>query len=301
MGRTAVIILHYKNEVDTKECLASVVSNYPEKEQPRIILVVNLTNKLFCSFLKRTYPRIELIEISENSGFAKGNNLGIIKALELGNEFLILLNNDTLVSPGLFGELVRYAENNPSTGLISPKIYFAPGFEYHKDKYNQKDKGKVFWYAGGLIDWSNIYASHRGVDEVDKGQFENITETDFATGCCMLITRKLIEKIGLLDKKYYLYFEDVDYSIRSKKAGFKVVYYPKAYLWHKNASSSDKPGSPIHIYYQTRNRLYFGYKYSSFWIKKSLFVDSLRILFRDNMYTKGVIDYYLGRMGRGSI
>lgn len=112
----------------------------------------------------------------------------------------------------------------------------------------------------------------------------------------MLISRDLIEHIGLLDEKYFLYYEDVDYSIRAIKAGFKIYYLPKAHIWHKNASSSGKPGSKLHIYYQERNRLYFGFKYASIKTKKSLIFDSLRILFKGNVYRDAIVDYYSGRM-----
>jgi len=159
----------------------------------------------------------------------------------------------------------------------------------------------VIWYAGGIIDWDNILAKHRGIDEVDRGQYEETSETPFATGCCMLIRKEVVEKIGLLDEKYFLYFEDVDYSLRAKKAGFKIVYFPKAHLWHKNAASSGKPGSATHVYYQTRNRLYFGFKYASLSTKKSLFFDSLKMIMKNNLHKKACLDYYLGRMGKGDL
>lgn len=301
MDRTAVIILHYKSEFDTRECLESLLSRHPKDKMLQIIVVANLASESFCFFLKKEYPQIKVIEEPENNGFAKGNNIGIKKALELGSNYLILLNNDTLISQGLIERLVTFAHKNPSTGLVSPKIYFAKGFEYHKDRYKEEERGKVIWYAGGSFDWRNIYAHHRGVDEVDKGQYDEVMDTDFTTGCCMLVKRAVVEKIGFLDEKYFLYFEDIDYSIRAKSCGFRIIYYPKAYLWHKNAVSAGPPGSPIHIYYQTRNRLYFGYKYSSLRTKKSLLLDSFKLLFKGGIYARAVKDYYLCRMERGSV
>lgn len=293
---TAVIILHYKNEEDTIECLDSLVGKDRSDLPFKIIVVANCASEEFCSNLKRKYPYIDLIRTKENVGFAKGNNLGIEKARELTCENIILLNNDTIVEDSFVEKLVSFAKNDQSIGLVSPKIYFAKGFEYHKDRYKEKERGKVIWYAGGILDWQNIYASHRGVDEVDKGQYGKKEETDFATGCCMLIKKEVIEKIRLLDESYFLYFEDVDYSIRTKQNGFRVVYYPDVAVWHKNAASSDKPGSNIHVYYQTRNRLYFGFKYGYLRTKKALIWESIKMLFRGKICRKAVLDYYLGRM-----
>ncbi len=301
MDKTAVVVLHYKNDENTFGCLESLAKEGYKKQSFKIIVVCNQSSPNFYSIIRKNYPQIYLVKNKKNLGFAQGNNIGIQKALEFGCEYIILLNNDTYVGSDLVVKLVSFAKSDVSVGLISPKIYFAAGFEFHKDHYKQEERGKVIWYAGGLIDWLNVYAAHRGVDDIDNGQYEKIIETDFATGCCMLIKKSVVDKIGVFDSKYFLYFEDVDYSIRAKKAGFKVVYYPKAYLWHKNASSSGSPGSALHIYYQTRNRLYFGFKYALLRVKKSLFLESIKLILKDKIRRHAVLDYYLGRMGEGKI
>lgn len=300
MAKTGIVVLHYKGEKDTLECLSSLAKQ-TNRSSTIIIVVANSISDDFRESLTKNFPQIVLIANSENIGFSGGNNEGIEKALSLGCSNIILLNNDTLVSNDLVMKLTQFADTDSTIGLISPKIYFARGFEYHKNRYTEKEKGKVIWFAGGQFDKLNIYASHCGVDEIDRGQYDKITDTDFATGCCLLIKKNLIEKIGLLDGKYFMYFEDIDYSIRAKLAGFRTVYYPETCLWHKNASSSGKPGSDTHIYYQTRNRLYFGFKYASWYVKKSLFIDSLKLLMKGSVYTKAVLDYYFGKMGKGII
>lgn len=301
MDNVGVVILHYRGEEDTRECINSLTLNKDNNYSLKLIVVANQSDENFISSLKKKYPTIDFIENKTNLGFAQGNNIGISQALRLGCEYILVLNNDTITAPDLISKLVSFAKKDSLVGLISPKIYFAAGFEYHKDRYSKNERGKVIWYAGGILDWSNVFAYHRGVDEVDRQQFNKSSDTDFATGCCMLIKRSVIEKIGFLDKNYFLYFEDVDYSIRTQKAGFKVKYDPNAYLWHKNAASSGKPGSRLHVYYQTRNRLYFGYKYAPLRSKKSLALDSLKMLMRGGIFTKAVADYYLGRMGQGFI
>lgn len=305
MDKAAIVIVHYRGEDDTRECLSSILINHSKNKEFKIIVVVNSSSESksntkqdsFAGDLKREFPQVIVIETNVNTGFAKGNNIGIKKALDLGANYIMLLNNDTIVALGFLEKLILFAKSNTNVGLVSPKIYFAKGFEYHKHKYKEDEKGKVLWYAGGSLDWNNIYATHRGLDEVDSGQYDDVVETDFATGCCMLLKRKVIERVGLLDEKYFLYYEDIDYSQRVKKVKMKVVYYPQAFLWHKNASSSGKPGSELHIYYQNRNRLYFGFKYASLKTRKSLFWDSLKLTLRGGTYTKSIADYYLGRMG----
>lgn len=299
MDKTAVIVLHYKNESDTYECLDTLQDDSSRVDHITIV-VANEVSDQFVAKIKKRFPQIIVIPSETNSGFAKGINIGLQKAISLSSRYMILLNNDVTLGKDLVKGMVTFAKTDLSIGLISPKIYFSAGNEYHKSRYKRQERGKVIWYAGGLIDWSNMYASHRGVDQVDKGQYEEAIDTDFATGCCMLIRRELIEKIGFLDQKYFLYFEDIDYSMRAKGNGFKVMYYPKTCLWHKNAASS-KPGSPIHIYYQTRNRLYFGFKYASIATKKSLLIDSMRLAFKGGIWKKAVLDYYLGRMGKEPI
>lgn len=293
MYKSTVIVLHYKGTHDTIDCLNSL---YKANELNKFNIIV-VDNSEDQSFPKRKYPDIIFINSGKNSGFAGGMNIGIKRAFQKGTDSVILLNNDTIVERSSIFKLTQYAKDNKDIGLISPKIYFAPGSEYHFEKYGKDDLGKVIWYAGGIIDWKNIYACHRGVDEIDEKQFDSIMSTDFATGCCMLISKEAYQKVGYFDENYFLYFEDIDYSVRTKKAGLNVIYYPKSHIWHKNASSSGKPGSDMHIYYLTRNRLYFGYKYASLWERKSLFIDSIRLIGKKESYRKAIGDYYFRKMG----
>ncbi len=244
--------------------------------------------------------KFTIIENKENLGFAEGNNLGIRHALKNGADFVCLLNNDTHVDADFLMELVRAAESDEKIGIVGGKIYFEKGFEFHKDKYSKSDFGKVIWYAGGVIDWKNVYASHKGVDEVDVGQYETMGDTEYVNGCLMLVKRKVFEKIGLFDKKFFLYFEDVDFSIRAKNAGFRLVYCPKAKIWHLNSGSSGS-GSGLHDYFTTRNRMIFGMKYASFKSKTALIRESLKLMFFGRIWQKkGIKDYYLSKFGKGS-
>lgn len=300
MDKIGIIILHYKNNEDTLLCLESVIKSKNSTYKKEIIVIANSDEENFVSYIKKNYPLITIIPNKVNGGFAQGNNLGLRWALSQKCFYFILLNNDTVIAPDLVIKLLNKSKEYDDNCLISPKIYFARGYEY-QPKYKIEEKGKVIWYAGGILDWKNVYAGHRGVDEVDIGQFDKEEETDFVTGCCLFLNMKIINSVGFLNEKYFLYFEDVEYSLRAKKQGFKLIYYPKTIIWHKNAGSSGKPGSDIHLYYQTRNRLYLGMKNAPFRTKKSLLIESFRHIIEGGVKRKAVFDFYFNRMGKGSI
>ncbi|MEK9171091.1 MAG: glycosyltransferase family 2 protein [Patescibacteria group bacterium] len=276
--RIATVILIYGKSPNLEECLASLKSAKHPGIDNKIIVVDNS---------------------KDNTGYSGGNNRGIYQALAGGAEAVLILNDDTKIDKSFISEMVK-ALSDKEAGLIAPKIYFYPGFEFHKDRYKPKELGKVIWYAGGMIDWDNCLGVHRGVDEIDAGQYQRKEETGFATGCAVLIRREVFEKIGLYNEEYFLYLEDLDFSVRASRAGFKIIYQPAAVVWHKNAQSGGF-GSGIHDYFFTRNRLLFGLKYASVKTKFALVRESIRVFLRGNSWKrKGVIDFYLRKFGKGS-
>lgn len=276
--RIATVILIYGKSPNLEECLASLKSAKHPGIDNKIIVVDNS---------------------KDNTGYSGGNNRGISQALAGGAEAVLILNDDTKIDKSFISEMVK-ALSDKEVGLIAPKIYFYPGFEFHKDRYKPKELGKVIWYAGGMIDWDNCLGVHRGVDEIDAGHYQRKEETGFATGCAVLIRREVFEKIGLYNEEYFLYLEDLDFSVRALRAGFKIIYQPAAVVWHKNAQSGGF-GSGIHDYFFTRNRLLFGLKYASVKTKFALVRESIRVFLRGNSWKrKGVIDFYLRKFGKGS-
>lgn len=299
MIKITIVILHFNNLKATDDCLSSV-KKITVKDFKLETIVVNNNPGQKIDSLKKKYHDVDFLKTKENIGFTGGNNLGIKKALKNGADFVFLLNNDTLLSENLLTELLKIAKDDKQVGILAPKIYFAPGHEFHHDRYQEKERGKVFWYAGGLFDWQNIIASHRGVDEVDHEQYDKIISTDFASGCGMLIRKEVFEKVGFFDERYFLYLEDVDLCQRAKLAGFKILYIPRAVLWHLNAGSSAVGGS-LHDYYLTRNRLLFGFSYALLRTKIALVKESLRLLFSGRSWQKrGVCDFYFRKFGQGS-
>ena len=257
------------------------------------------TQEKLCHY-KLPNMAFRLIENEKNLGFAEGNNVGMRDAVEKGADYVLLMNNDVIVPPDFLVQLIEVAKADKKIGLLAPKMYFAKGYEFHKDRYKRNDLGKVIWYAGGLIDWDNIYASHRGVDEVDKGQYDRQEKTVVVNAACALIRKKVIKDIGYLDKKLFAYWEDADYSERARRAGWRVVYTPKVSLWHKVAQTSGI-GSDLNDYFLTRNRLVFGMRYARLRTKLALIRESFRLILFGRKWQKiGTVDFYLRRMGRGS-
>jgi GT2 family glycosyltransferase len=299
--RVAIIVLNWNRKDDTVACLKSIGRLSTFGYDLSVIVVDNAsTDGSLEEFSKITNLEFRVIENEQNIGFAAGNNVGIKAAMDLGADFIMILNNDTLVDRGLVVSLLKAADKYKDVGIFAPKIYFAPGYEFQKDRYPKFVLGKVIWFAGGTIDWPNMLGSNFGVDDVDRGQYDQEREVDFATGACMFIRRKVIEKVGVFDEKYGLYLEDADLSQRAKKENFKIIFVPNAYLWHKVGQSS-AIGSSLNDYFISRNRLLFGFKYASRRTKLALIRESLKLLFMGRKWQKiGVRDFYLHRLGKGS-
>lgn len=295
----SIILLNYFSDTHTLDCLKSL-KTLKWKGKLHIIVSDNGSFHHFAQKLKANYPDTIYIKNPQNLGFTGGNNTGIKHALSLNSDLIMMLNNDTKVDPNLAINLYQ-ALKPKSIGITVPKIYFYPGFEFHRSRYTQSQLGKVIWYAGGHIDWANVLGIHHGVDQVDKGQFSQSHTIEFATGCCMMIKRLVIETIGDLDQKYFLYLEDADFSQRALKVGFKIKYVPQAKLWHKNAESTGGSGSALQDYFFTRNQMLFGLKYAPLKTRLALIKQSFKFLRTGRKWQKvGVRDYYLKKLEKGS-
>ncbi len=310
MKIVTIVILNFNGQKDTVECLKSIDRLKATNYKLKVVVVDNgSTNKFKIQFSgfawgensKFKDDELKIIRNDYNLGFAGGNNVGIKHSLEQGADYVLVLNNDTIVDENLLEQLLKAAKEDPEIGIIAPKIYFAKGYEFHKDKYTDLEKGKVIWYAGGVMDWKNVLGRHRGVDAVDIGQFNKSGLTEFASGCCMFVKREVFLKVGFFDEKYFLYYEDSDFCLRAKKMGYKIWFTSSALLWHKNAGSAGGSGSTLQDYYITRNRMLFGIKYAPFRLKFALLRESIFLLFQGRDWQKrGILDFYLNRFGRGS-
>jgi len=302
MIRVSIAILHFGEISTTLECLKSLKKMNLGAIELSVLVINNDLRVEFPEELSNVEDKfkIKVINNEKNTGFSGGHNQGFNYALRSNSDYHVVLNNDVVADRNLIKELIKIFEKNEKAGAVSPTIYFTKGHEFHKDRYEKKDLGKVIWYAGGIIDWANLINKHRGVDDVDKGQFDKDEETDFATGACMMVPVEVIKTVGKFDDRYFLYYEDGDLNMRIKKGGYKVFYAHKAKLWHNNAASSSS-GSDLQDYYISRNRMLFGMSYAPFRTKFALIRESFKILRNGRKWQKkGVMDYFLKRFGKGS-
>ncbi len=293
----AVILVNWNGKQDTLTCLESLKKVDLKSNSLSITVVDNGSIDDSVSVIKKRFPEVRVIAAGKNLGFTGGNNIGIRHALQNNTDLIWLLNNDTIVDKNVLSFTRTF--DDETVGAAGCKIYFAPGHEFHHDRYKESERGKVFWYAGGLVDWNNMYASHRGVDEVDHGQYDALQETPFITGCSFVIRSEVIQKVGMLDDIYYLYLEDLDWNLRIHRAGWKTMYIPSSIVWHVNAGSSGRPGNPVHEYYFTRNRLILGMRYAPLRTKFALLREAIKFLFTASVIRrKAVIDWFFGRFGK---
>lgn len=300
--KISLIILNYNCPADTLDCLKSVkAAHTPRDLTLHTIVVDNASSDDSIHLISKKYPEVQLIESYKNLGFAGGNNLGIKAAMEGKPDLLILLNPDTIIHPNFFKDLVKSAIRKRKVGVMSPLIYFASGFEFHQDRYKKSELGKVIWYAGGLIDWQNVFGSHAHVDEVDHGQFKKAEPTGFATGACMVIKPAVINQIGYLNQNYFLYLEDLEFCQRARQAGWQIYFDPHPKLWHKVSQSTGGIGGSLNDYFITRNRLLFGLRFASFRTKLALIRQAATQLFSGTPAQKQAITDLLSfRLGKGT-
>lgn len=289
--KVTILILNYNNWSDTYECLKSLKGLAYDNYQ--ILVVDNGSDQKPEQSLG-----VSVIYNQDNLGFSGGNNVGIKEALKKDSDYILLLNNDTTVEKDFLKKMIEVGENDFEAGILGSKIYF----------YNQPNK---IWFAGGVIAPFKIKGYHLGLNEKDKGQYEETDLVDYITGCCMLIKREVIDTIGYLDEDYFLYYEDSDYCWRARKAGFKCLMAPQAKIYHK-CSVGLGEASPTYVYYHIRNAFLMVKKNGSTLAKFNLYlIQGPWLAFKQKVKwllpfkrkwakvaLKGLKDFYLNRTGK---
>jgi GT2 family glycosyltransferase len=268
----AIITVIYQNYTILDDFFASLKSQY---DRDFHVFLVDLTPRKNLQIITIPDERYILIR-GDNKGYAHGVNLGMQAALSQNIARFAVVNPD-IIFDTYFTQSCKHALNQFPGSIIGGKIYYAHGYEYHKNKDTssklqapladssmpaaQVSKDTI-WYAGGRIDWAHATSHHVGVDDMDHPMYDQATLTDFVTGCCMVYDKSVYEKVGKWDEKYFMYFEDTDYCMRAKKKGVKVRYEPTIKLWHKNAQSTGGSGSDFHTKSMERSRTRFALKYA---------------------------------------
>lgn len=305
MDTISIIVLNWRTPSLTVDTVNSLLKIDHNGFKFRIYIIDNGSGDDSLPQFHRNFDNNKLVYIHDtgsNLGYVDGNNVGIQLAISKDNpDYLLVINSDVVVKKNFLEVLHKFLVAHKDHGMVGPKIYFAPGYEFHKERYSKSEKGKVIWSVGGKIDWNNVYGSNLGIDDVDNGQYDqNNSEVDYLSGCCLLIRRQIVDKIGPFDSRYFMYSEDADYSRKIINHGYKIAYLYQSVIWHVNSGSSGR--GPIHDYFLTRNRLLFGFRYCSLRTRFALFRDSIKILFTSPFPWQriGVRDFYLQRLGKGS-
>ena len=214
-----------------------------EDESIEVIVVDNASKEDEATLIEQRYPQVKVIRSKENLGFAGGNNLGIQAAR---GKYLFFLNNDTILRPQTsdFNHLINRLESSPKIGVVCPKICFAWG-------------NNLIQFAG-FTPLSQITLRNHpiGCGETDHGQYNTAHPTPYAHGAAMMVKREVIEKVGLMPECYFLYYEELDWSMMIRRVDYDIMYDPACTIYHKESQTTGQ-SSPLKSYYMTRNRLLF--------------------------------------------
>jgi hypothetical protein len=291
--KASIIIPNWNGKIFLIDCLESLFkidySNY------QIIIVDNGSIDGSAEFVKKEFPKVFLIENKKNLGFAAACNQGIKRAIVDGADYILLLNNDTVVSPDFLEKMIAAGESDKKIGIIGAKIYYF-------------DQLRKIWFAGGDFVWWRVSGKHRFWQKQEKQELTGAMPSDFITGCAMLIKKQVFEDIGYFYEPFFLSVEDLDFCWRAKKNKWKIVVDLNACLWHKVSSSRDGEFSFSNGYYGTRNRLIFAFRRSKNYFGGFIFlfiIIPIRLfqwtISRKNQMVKGmvlaVIDFLKGKSG----
>lgn len=218
-----VVVLGFNNVVDTVECLKSIHAS--EGIKTRLVFVDNDSKDDSVARVLAELPSATVLQTGKNLGFSRGYNVGMDYCYRHGARYVLMINNDTVVDTRCLIELLNAAKSNPQAGLLVPKIYYF-------------DHPKTVWSAGSRFRAFPPAIIMRKTKGDDDGRYDRDHELDFATTCALLVTRDFFEKVGLLDTDYFILYDDYDWSIRCREAGLKLIFVPKARLWHKVSKST---------------------------------------------------------------
>jgi len=283
--KVGVVILNYKVAKLAIKAVDSILkSSY---KNIHVYLIDNNSNDELEELVEKEFKdhtHITSLFLKDNTGYTGGNNVGIKAALKDGCDWVLLFNPDAIVEKNTIEIMVERA-NATNAQIVNPKIYFA--------------HSKIIWFAGKEFDRLNVLGHHIGVDEEDNGKYDQEEELEDGTGCALLIQNAVFEKIGYLDEQYFLYYEESDFIYRARQSGFKVMYIPRAIVYHDNAKSTGL-GSPLQDYFITRNRMLFAKKFLPVRTQFALIREALRTSLKYSTRRLALKDYITGNFGKGS-
>lgn len=242
--KLSIVLLNYNGYKDTIECINSIRENEKEIDY-NIIVVDNNSSDNSIEFLSQLED-VTTIKRNINDGFSAGNNVGIKYALDkFKSDYVLLLNNDTIITKYCLSKMLYSLEKDEKSGIATCKLMKA------------KDRNTIDCY-GGKVDWNKVIGNFNYVKKENGFYYSEIS-----SGACMLIKKEVFEKVGYLSEDYFMYFEDLDYSVRIIEANYKIQVVPDAIIYHKGGSTAGE-ASPFAIKWNTRNRIIFYKKFKKY-------------------------------------
>lgn len=231
------IILNTDRRDDTLACLASL--QQATYKNHSIIVLDNGSSDGSVQAIRSSFPAVQIIELADNHGYAGNNNVGIRAALAQQADWVFVLNEDTILAPDCLAHLVKVCQSDPHIGVVGPMVY------HH-------DEPDIIQSAGGRLGryWQS---RHIAQNEADQGEFTAPHRVEWISGCAILVRRAVIEQVGMLDERFFCYWEETEWCLRASKQGWCIMHVPQAKLWHKGVQRDYLP-SPSVTYYSTRNR-----------------------------------------------
>lgn len=239
-----VIVLNWNNLSDTFECVESVRRS--DYANCTVWVVDNDSDEDPTPELGAKYPDVRVLRTTRNLGYAGGNNVGVRSAIDHGAAFVLLLNNDAIVASDCVRRLVEAAQADPRVGMATPRVFY----------YDRRSE--VYW-DGGFIDWKSGDVRH---DSSNLPATGGIIRSEWLNGCSLFVRVSTIHDVGFLDERYFLYFEDADWSIQAGRRGWTNAVVPEARAWHKVNASSGGFANPVMRFYFFRNRYLFSSRHS---------------------------------------
>ena len=217
-----ILILNWNGKDLLRNCLDSVIAiDYPNYS---VMIIDNGSSDGSLDMVQENYSQMECLTLGHNYGFSGGYNRCFTQLKDDPSEFIMLLNNDTVIDSDILNSFIQAKEQFGDNQIYGGKIYY-------------QDNPEKIWYAGGKVKlkWGCIF--HRGIRKQDSLEFSNPIETDYVTGCCLFTSMEVINKLNGFDERFNMYGEDVDFCLRAKQEGINCYYWPEAKLWHHVSAS----------------------------------------------------------------
>ena len=241
--RVGVVILNWKRPEDTLRCIDTL--SVPSDLDLDIVVVDNAGESVWVREFRDRFPSVEVIETARNLGFAGGCNVGIRRLMARGVDYVLLHNDDAVLRHDTLRLLVDAAESDPEVGIVGPTICYA-------DHAGSQD---VIWSAGGSVDWLGR-PCHPSEGARHTTTELMLRDVDYVSGCMLLAKRGFIQRAGLLDDRFFAYFEETEWCARARRLGYRVALLAGARAWHR-ITPSERGESAAYLYLMARNRLLY--------------------------------------------